>query len=110
MLNEAENVGPMAEEIAEACTPIGPFEAIFVNDGSTDDTAAEIARMRAEFPWLREVRHTKPCGPRSITQMQSASPHEATLQVTLAYVRQSDSACRAETGSTFRVPLCPHRR
>jgi dolichol-phosphate mannosyltransferase len=62
MLNEAENVGPMAREIAAACTPIGPFEAIFVNDGSTDDTAQRIAGLRAEFPWLREVRHASPCG------------------------------------------------
>jgi len=62
MLNEAENVGPMAAEIAEACAPIGPFEAIFVNDGSTDGTAAAIATAREKFPWLREVRHAAPCG------------------------------------------------
>jgi dolichol-phosphate mannosyltransferase len=61
-LNEAENVAPLAREIAAACTPLGPFEAIFVNDGSTDATAANIAALRAEFPWLREVRHTRPCG------------------------------------------------
>jgi len=62
MLNEADAVEPMAREIAEACTPIGPFEAIFVNDGSTDATAERIAALRAEFPWLREVRHASPCG------------------------------------------------
>lgn len=62
MLNEADNVERMAREIAEACAPLGPFEAIFVNDGSTDDTADRIAALRAEFPWLREVRHANPCG------------------------------------------------
>ena len=62
MLNEAENVPLMAREIAQACDPIGPFEAIFVNDGSTDATAQQIARMRQDFPWLREVRHAMPCG------------------------------------------------
>ncbi len=62
MLNEAGNVEPMAREIAAACAPLGPFEAIFVNDGSTDATAERIAALRAEFPWLREVRHARPCG------------------------------------------------
>ena len=62
MLNEAGNIEQMAREIAEACAPVGPFEAIFVNDGSTDETPARIAALRAEFPWLREVRHAEPCG------------------------------------------------
>lgn len=62
MLNEADSVAPLAREIAAACDPIGPFEAIFVNDGSTDCTAERIAELRAEFPWLREVRHASPCG------------------------------------------------
>ncbi|MGF1447546.1 MAG: glycosyltransferase family 2 protein [Pikeienuella sp.] len=62
MLDEAAAVLPMAEEIAEACAALAPFEAIFVNDGSRDGTAARIAEARARFPWLRELRHAKPCG------------------------------------------------
>ncbi|MEM7670994.1 MAG: glycosyltransferase, partial [Pseudomonadota bacterium] len=50
MLNEAENVELMAREIATACDPIGPFEVIFVNDGSTDATAERIAGLRGELP------------------------------------------------------------
>jgi len=62
MLNEVGAVASMAREIADACAPIGPFEAIFVNDGSTDGTAEAIAEARAAHPWLREVRHVAPCG------------------------------------------------
>ncbi len=62
MLNEAENVQSLAREIGAACAGLEPFEVIFVNDGSTDATADRIAGLRAEFPWLREVRHDRPCG------------------------------------------------
>jgi dolichol-phosphate mannosyltransferase len=62
MLNEAENVEPLAREIAAACAGLEPFEAVFVNDGSTDATSDRIAALRGEFPWLREVRHARPCG------------------------------------------------
>ncbi|MEM6624312.1 MAG: glycosyltransferase family 2 protein [Pseudomonadota bacterium] len=62
MLNEEGAVAAMVREIAEACEPIGPFEVVFVNDGSTDGTAAAIAAARAEYPWVREVRHASPSG------------------------------------------------
>jgi len=62
MLDEAGTVAALACEIGAACAAIGPFEAIFVNDGSTDGTAEAIAASRTEHPWLREVRHAAPCG------------------------------------------------
>lgn len=62
MKNEEGNVARLADEIAEACAPLAPFEAIFVNDGSDDGTAAAIAQARARHPWLRELRHAASCG------------------------------------------------
>lgn len=62
MKNEAGNVAALADEIAEACAPLAPFEAIFVDDGSDDDTAAVIDETRARHPWLRRVSHRASCG------------------------------------------------
>ncbi|QFU16705.1 glycosyltransferase family 2 protein [Microvirga thermotolerans] len=60
--NEAPNVLPLVEEIERACAPLGPFEAIYVDDGSTDDTAAAVLRARETRPWLRLVKHEASCG------------------------------------------------
>ena len=40
--NEARNVAGMAERLAQIARPLGSFEIIFVDDGSTDATLAEI--------------------------------------------------------------------
>ncbi|MFN3613363.1 MAG: glycosyltransferase family 2 protein [Rubrimonas sp.] len=57
MRNEAGAVEALADEIAAACSPHGPFEAIFVDDGSDDETPVRIAAAQARHPWLRTVRH-----------------------------------------------------
>jgi dolichol-phosphate mannosyltransferase len=60
--NEAENVGPLAAEIAAAFQDRGTFEIVFVNDGSTDATAAAIARLSSQSSRVRQVRHRQSCG------------------------------------------------
>ncbi|MEL6767457.1 MAG: glycosyltransferase family 2 protein [Pseudomonadota bacterium] len=82
MLNEAENVARMADEIAEACAHLAPFEAVFVNDGSTDGTAAAIAEARKRHPWLRELRHARPSGQSAAVRsgvMAAAAPIVCTI-------------------------------
>ena len=59
--NEAENVAPLVDEIAAALAGRA-FEVIYVNDGSTDGTDAELKRLMAQHPWLRQVRHAHSCG------------------------------------------------
>ena len=59
--DEAGNVGPLAREIAAALTDEGT-EIIFVDDGSTDTTAAELTALKAELPNLRVIRHGRNSG------------------------------------------------
>ena len=60
--NEAENVGPLADEIAAALNGRWAFELVFVNDGSTDATQAALTALKADRPWLRQIRHEASCG------------------------------------------------
>src|SRR4051812_2940585 len=60
--NEAQNVLPLLEEIERACTPLAPYEVVYVDDGSRDATPAELSHARASRPWLRILRHETSCG------------------------------------------------
>src|SRR6476619_6263253 len=59
--NEAGNIAPLVAEIAAALAGQA-FEVIYVNDGSTDGTVAELQRLQAEHDWLRQMRHASSCG------------------------------------------------
>jgi dolichol-phosphate mannosyltransferase len=59
--NEAGNIGPLMAEIAAALAGRS-FEVVYVDDGSTDDTGAEIKRLQGQHAWLRQVRHARSCG------------------------------------------------
>lgn len=60
--NEAPNILPLVSEIEQASAALAPFEVIYVDDGSTDDTQAELAKARVTRPWLRVIRHETSCG------------------------------------------------
>ena len=55
--NEEDNVGPLVEQIDAALAGLDlEFEIVVVDDGSTDGTAARLARCRATHPRLRVIR------------------------------------------------------
>jgi glycosyltransferase involved in cell wall biosynthesis len=57
VFNEAETVGALFDELREALTPLDrPWEVVFVDDGSTDATAVELARLRDADPRVRALR------------------------------------------------------
>ena len=60
--NEADNVRLLTDEIAAALNGRWNFELIYVNDGSSDGTEAALNALKAERPWLRQVRHDVSCG------------------------------------------------
>lgn len=48
LFNEGENVAPLCDALTPALEEIGrPYEVIFVDDGSTDDTAEKLAAIAA---------------------------------------------------------------
>jgi dolichol-phosphate mannosyltransferase len=56
--NESENVGPLAREI-DAALAGSDYEMIFIDDGSTDDTLAQLHRLRGGgLARLRILRHS----------------------------------------------------
>lgn len=60
--NEAGNLAPLIADIETACAVLGSYEIVYVDDGSTDATAATLADLAATRPHLRIVRHAQSCG------------------------------------------------
>jgi glycosyltransferase involved in cell wall biosynthesis len=60
--NEADNVGPLTDEIFRALDGRFPYEIIFVNDGSTDATGERLRELMAQRKNLRQLKHATSCG------------------------------------------------
>jgi len=73
--NEAGNVAAMAARLAEIARPLGTAEIIFVDDGSTDGTLAEIRALAGKDKAVRYVSFTRNFG------------HQAALRAGLRHAR-----------------------
>jgi dolichol-phosphate mannosyltransferase len=60
--DEAANVAPLVAELRTALDGLLAYEIVYVDDGSEDGTAAEVARLQAEAPHLRLLRHMRNYG------------------------------------------------
>ena len=58
--NEASNIAPLVEEIETALAGVS-HEIVYVDDGSTDATAARLAMLSGSVPLIVR-RHRSPCG------------------------------------------------
>src|SRR6185312_2968309 len=72
--NEAGNISAIAAAIAQAMALAGPYEIVFVDDGSTDGTLAAI-RAAARDPAIRYVSFTRNFG------------HQAALRAGMRHAR-----------------------
>jgi dolichol-phosphate mannosyltransferase len=89
--NESGNIAPLLAEIAGALDGQWRFEVIYVNDGSSDGTEAELMRLMTQYPWLRRVRHKQSCG-QSAAVCSGVAAARAPLIVTLDGDGQNDPA------------------
>src|SRR5580704_4122984 len=87
--NEAGNIELLVRQIAAALDGQWPFEVIYVDDGSSDGTAAELKRLMTQYPWLRRVRHKQSCG-QSAAVRSGVAAARAPLIVTLDGDGQND--------------------
>ena len=60
--DEADNIAPLARELADVVARDSSAEVIFVDDGSTDATAVILRSLKTSVPQLRVLRHRKNMG------------------------------------------------
>ena len=60
--NEADNIEPLVREILAALRGHAGFEIVYVDDGSSDGTAAALKALRQSVPELRMIQHDRSCG------------------------------------------------
>jgi dolichol-phosphate mannosyltransferase len=73
--NEAPNVAPMVAALRAVMAPLGRFEILYIDDGSSDGTLAALRAAAAADPAVRYVSFTRNFG------------HEAALRAGLRYAR-----------------------
>ena len=62
VFNERDNVAPLVGEIVAALRGHVPFEIVYVDDNSRDDSLAVLQGLKASTPELRVLHHVSQSG------------------------------------------------
>jgi dolichol-phosphate mannosyltransferase len=89
--NEAGNIAPLVEEIVRALATATPIEVIYVNDGSSDGTEAELRSLMQVHGFLRQIKHEVSCG-QSAAVRSGVAAARAAIVATLDGDGQNDPA------------------
>jgi len=81
--NEADNIIALIDEIEKAMGAAKAFEIIYVDDGSTDETATVLKQAMRSSVALRVIRHQRSCG-------QSAAIHTGVKTAIYPYIATLD--------------------
>jgi len=74
--NEEENLQPLLDDLTDVAEKVSiPFEIIFIDDASTDDSLKIIKSMETNFEHIKHISFQKNCG-------QSAALHAGFLYAT----------------------------
>jgi len=113
--NEADNIGPLIDEISRAMTAAGGYEIICVDDGSTDATPDVLAAQGTTCPALRVIRHKTSAG-QSAAITTGVIEAQGAVIITLDGDGQNDPAdipnllaAFGEAGDVDKILITGHR-
>ena len=104
--NEAGNILPLLEEIQTALKGCCAFEVVFVDDGSSDASAAELNAAQKSDPRVRVLRHKNRAG-KSMALVTGFRAARGQWVQTLDGDRQNDPADVAKVWIMLHTPQPP---
>lgn len=100
LLDEADNVTPLIEEITVSLKGYAPineaFEIICVDDGSRDGTASVVTRVQARNPYVRLIKHSSRLG-------MSAALRNGIRRARATWIMTIDGDCQNDPADAPRL-------